>query len=165
MGILGRTLSLFFALVVFGVASVRVLAADDAVLTIINHGAGGVVEKTEFTLHDISALNQKTIVTTTPWTDGAQEFVGVACNGVLENIRRDVGEYVAKALNDYSVTIPAPALNDDACLIAVKRNGELMSVREKGPLWIVFPYDEDEKFESSAYQSYSIWSLSSIEAR
>ena len=44
-------------------------------------------------------------------------------------------------------------------LLAFERNGKPMSVREKGPLWIVYPYDSDAKFQSEVYYSRSIWQL------
>ncbi len=48
-------------------------------------------------------------------------------------------------------------------LIAFVQNGAAMTVRDKGPFWIVFPYDNDAKFMSSSYQSYSIWGLEHLD--
>jgi hypothetical protein len=42
-------------------------------------------------------------------------------------------------------------------------NGKPMPVREKGPLWIVFPYDESPKFRSDYIYSQSVWQLNRID--
>jgi len=42
-------------------------------------------------------------------------------------------------------------------------NGEPISRREKGPYWLVYPYDVDAKYQSEVVYSKSIWQLVSIE--
>ena len=50
-------------------------------------------------------------------------------------------------------------------LIAYKRNGQAMSVRDKGPIWIVFPFDSHERFRTDTMKSYSIWNLNRLDVR
>jgi len=38
-----------------------------------------------------------------------------------------------------------------------------MHVREKGPLWIVFPYDESSEFRTDYVYSQSVWQLSRLD--
>jgi hypothetical protein len=40
-----------------------------------------------------------------------------------------------------------------------------MTVREKGPLWIVYPYDKNEKFQTEEIYARSVWSLWKIIAQ
>jgi hypothetical protein len=42
-------------------------------------------------------------------------------------------------------------------------NGAEMSIRDKGPLWIVYPYDASDDFRSEVVYSRSIWQLDRIE--
>ena len=44
------------------------------------------------------------------------------------------------ALNDYSTEIPIKDFKEFATIIALKRDGEYMSVREKGPLFIYLSF-------------------------
>ncbi len=37
-----------------------------------------------------------------------------------------------------------------------------MSVREKGPLWIVYPYSSSPEFQNEVIYSRSIWQLNRI---
>jgi hypothetical protein len=66
---------------------------------------------------------------------------------------------VAEALNGYAVEIPVADLDDKAPIVAYFINGESFSRRDKGPLWVVFPYDSDEKYKSEVNYAYSIWQL------
>jgi hypothetical protein len=48
-------------------------------------------------------------------------------------------------------------------MIAFRMNGAPMSVRDKGPLWIVYPYDSDPRFQTEIIYSRSIWQLDRLE--
>lgn len=39
-----------------------------------------------------------------------------------------------------------------------------MSVRDKGPLWVIYPYDSDPALQSEVTYARSIWQLVRIEA-
>ncbi|MCW0470047.1 hypothetical protein OH492_17340 [Vibrio chagasii] len=43
------------------------------------------------------------------------------------------------ALNDYKVAVPKEDFDDYQPIIAIKQNGEFMSVRDKGPYWLDLP--------------------------
>ena len=42
-------------------------------------------------------------------------------------------------------------------------NGEIMSLRDKGPLWVIYPYDQNAAYRSEVTYSRSIWQLDRIE--
>ena len=63
------------------------------------------------------------------------------------------------------MVIPFDVLDSDEVLVAFARNGQPMSIRDKGPLWILFPFDADPDFLSDTYRTYSIWNLSYLEFR
>ncbi|HBQ6508802.1 TPA: oxidoreductase, partial [Klebsiella variicola subsp. variicola] len=43
-----------------------------------------------------------------------------------------------------------------------KMNGEYMRVRDKGPLFIVYPYDSSTELQNQIYYSRSAWQVSKI---
>ena len=69
------------------------------------------------------------------------------------------------ALNDYQVEIPVSDFREAGLLIAYKRNGATMRIRDNGPLWIVFPFSQNEELLNRAYLARSIWQLRSLEFR
>ena len=62
-------------------------------------------------------------------------------------------------MNDYETRIPMSDFNQFNVLLALKRNGEYMPVREKGPLFIVYPYDSSPELKSQKYYGRSAWQL------
>jgi hypothetical protein len=62
------------------------------------------------------------------------------------------------ALNDYAVPLPMSDANSGA-IIAYKMNGEYMPVRAKGPLWIMFPFDDKPELKTEAAYSRCVWQL------
>ena len=127
-------------------------------------GATNAGEEARFDRAMLEALGTRTIRTTTPWTDGAQSFRGTPLAALLERLGIEDGELMATAVNDYSVTIPVESVADTRPMIAFERNGRAMSLRNKGPLWIVYAYDSDPALRSKVIYSRSIWQLDRLHA-
>ena len=68
------------------------------------------------------------------------------------------------AANDYSVNIPLSDATPKGPILAYAMNGKRMTLREKGPLWLVYPYDTLNEYKSEVYYGRSIWQLVKIEA-
>lgn len=120
-------------------------------------------ESAQFDLDGLRALGLSSIETTTIWTDGKQVFQGVSLKDLLARLNATGGQVTAKAINDYSVVIPASDAADDGPIIAYMRNGVTMSVRDKGPLWIIYPYDSASRYRTEVIYSRSIWQLDRLE--
>lgn len=139
-------------------------AADEPVLTVSGlSGASG--PEVMLTLDQLRAMESRDLRTGTPWTYGPSIFTGVTGRRFVEALGADGSEVVADALNDYHVTIPFDVFASDTLLIAYARDGEPMPVRDKGPIWIVFPFDAQELYRSDSYKAYAIWSLDHLEFR
>jgi len=116
----------------------------------------------ELSLEDMDALEQVTFSTTTIWTDGETTFSGVPLKALLAHVEAKGAGIEMVALNAYAVSMPVSELEDDAPIVATRMNGETMSVREKGPFWVVFPYDRDPKYRTETVYSRSIWQLNRL---
>lgn len=119
----------------------------------------------QFTDATLSDLPQVSFSTTTLWTQGLISFSGPTLQSVLEvtGFTPDVEAIRLTALNDYSVTMETSLIGQNAPIVANRINGAPFSVRDKGPLWIMFPFDLDIKYRSESFYSLSIWQLSHIE--
>ena len=69
----------------------------------------------------------------------------------------------AIAVNNYSVPIPVADAVEGGPLLAFEINGAAMSIRDKGPLWIVYPYDSKTDYQSETIYSRSIWQLNRLQ--
>ena len=163
-----------FAALLFMVAEPSLGTADaalgsprgEAVLTVMGnvgvHNAGA----TAVFDHDmLDALPQREIRTSTEWTDGVKVFRGPLVSDVLAAARASGNVAVATALNDYSVEIPVSDFSAYPVILATSMDGETLTVRNKGPLWIVYPRDDYAELRNSEMNSRWIWQLRSLEIR
>lgn len=155
-------LSISFAMLLTAVGTA--VASDDladVVLTL--NFASEMAEAVEFTLEDLNAIGERQFSTTTIWTTGPQTFSGVSLDAFLSSQGIENGTILASAINDYTVEIPVSDAVIDGPMIAYRLNGEEMSIRDKGPLWIVYPYDSKSEYQAEVIYSRSIWQLDRIE--
>lgn len=112
----------------------------------------------------LEALDQTTIETSTIWTEGVQSFEGVSLAVLIEELGIKGETLRATAINDYTVEIPLSDAVEGGPIVAYRLNGETMSVRDKGPLWLIYPYDDNADYRTEVIYSRSIWQLDRIEA-
>ena len=118
-----------------------------------------------FDLARLDSLPQTGFATRTPWLEGERRFAGVAGAALVQALGATGTEVVATALNDYRVTIPFADFRDAGLLLATRIDGNPMPVREKGPVWIMYPFDTDARLRSELFYSRSIWQLRALEFR
>jgi hypothetical protein len=149
-----------------GAAGAADLPARDGAAILTVTGEIAVTNEGDAAVFDramLEALPAATIRTTTIWTDGVQEFTGVPLAALLETVGVEGGTIRATAINDYTVDIPVSDAVEDGPIVAYLLNGETMSVRDKGPLWVVYPYDADPDYQTEVIYSRSIWQLDRME--
>lgn len=110
----------------------------------------------------LNALGLEEIVTTTAWTDGPQTFRGVRLQTLLERLGASGTTVTATALNDFVTSFPVTDATQYGVLLASEMNGEEMSVRDKGPLWVVYPRDDFPELQQPEYNDRWAWQLRSI---
>jgi hypothetical protein len=137
-------------------------AAGEAILTatgdIKSPGAN-----IDFDLDALKALPVTSFATTTPWTKGVVTFTGVALKDFVAAVGPRGRTLHCVALNDYAVDIPVADAVKDGPIIAYLSDGKPMSVRQKGPLWIVYPYDRAPEYRTETAYARSIWQLRRVD--
>jgi len=138
------------------------------VLTV--RGRFGLVRAEAGVTFDIPTLERLGLIrftTTTAWTDGLITFEGVLLSRLLEVLAMpsDVTELAMTALNDYQVVIPVVDVHTWPVMIALKRDGQYMSVRNKGPLWVVYPRHAFPELAQAKHNSKWIWQLKEMVIR
>ncbi len=110
----------------------------------------------------LEKLGLVTIETTTPWYQGSMKFEGVPMDKLMADVGAKGQRVVAYALNDYTTEIPMEDFTKHHAILALKRNGEYMPVRDKGPLFVVYPYDSDPELKSQTFYSRSAWQVARL---
>lgn len=111
----------------------------------------------------LDALEQHTTTTTTPWLDGVHDFTGPLGVAILDAVGATGQTLNVIALNDYSAEVPTDDLRDYTVIFATHIDGAQLSVREKGPLFMIYPFDEKPELFNEVYFGRSVWQINRIE--
>ena len=138
---------------------------SDAVMLTVT-GAIGVTNSEAGAVFDLKMLQEIGVTgfaTSTTWTKGVIQFEGVSLKALLDRLGVTAGTLKMYAVNDYVIEVPVSDAVDGGPILAYKQDGDMMSVREKGPLWLVYPFDLDPQYRTEVIYSRSIWQLVRIE--
>ncbi|HVK31376.1 MAG TPA: hypothetical protein VM845_02590 [Burkholderiaceae bacterium] len=136
------------------------------VLTLRGRGIGSSngVDQASFDMAMLERLPQQRIVTQTPWYNKPRAFTGPLLRAVLAAAGAPGGEKARLvALNDYRVEMPLADVREHDVIVARLLDDKPMSVREKGPLFVMYPFDREPQLRNSQYFSRCVWQLRTIE--
>ncbi|MBZ6065822.1 molybdopterin-binding protein [Aeromonas schubertii] len=111
----------------------------------------------------LDALPSADIVTQTPWYDKARAFNGPTLKSLLALVGAKGTSLKITALNDYSVVIPIEDADLYGVILARTIDGKPLKIRDKGPLFMMYPYDQVPKLRSKLYYDRAIWQIARIE--
>lgn len=112
-----------------------------------------------FDLASLLSLPAARLVTSTAWTEEPVSFSGVLLRDLLAAVAAKGRVLHATAINDYAVDIPVDDAASYDVLVAYRMNGRAMSVRDKGPLWIIYPVDQHPELAGPDTEAKMIWQL------
>lgn len=121
-------------------------------------------DQMDFTLSELQALTQSDITTAHPWSIAPQHYHGVDMNalfGLLFNHRR-VLSIQLEALNDFSVAVDWSQIEAFSPILAWQEDEQVMTRRNKGPLWLVLPFDQVPKVQQADFLHFMVWQLRAI---
>ena len=101
-------------------------------------------------------------VTGTPWTEQKHRWEGVLMSDILRLVGAGSQNFRASALDDYHVQVEGIDFTQYPIILALKRDGKAMRVRHKGPIWLMFPWDDHPEIHNQTNIAFSVWQLSAI---
>ncbi|CEP34865.1 MULTISPECIES: molybdopterin-dependent oxidoreductase [Halomonadaceae] len=112
----------------------------------------------------LAALPQHEFETSTPWTEGSSHYSGPLMRDLLALLSQeyDADAVLVSALNGYEAEIPVSDFNDHDVILAMTKNGEAIPIREYGPLWVLYPFDQDETLLSEKIRFRAVWQVMHI---
>jgi hypothetical protein len=139
-----------------GAAPARDLGAPTGpVLLTVTDAAGG---SWSFDRAMIESLGWQTLTTLTPFTEGPQEFAGIPLSALVAATGAQGRMIEAVAINDYAAQIPVSHVTEHAVFLALDHNGEPMRVRDRGPIWIIYP-SEAVGAAQDRFDTMMVWQL------
>lgn len=120
-------------------------------------------KRAHFDMAMLAALPQITFRTRTPWYTQPRQFTGPLLRDVLSASGAQGSSLRLLALNDYQVEMPMDDPMRYDVIIARLLDDKPMAVRDKGPLFIMYPFDAQPELRSAVYYGRSAWQLRTIE--
>ncbi len=119
----------------------------------------------QFDMKMLEKLPQKSFTTQTPWYPQPVSFTGPLLRDVLAAAGAKGTKITAVALNDYKTEIPFDDATRHEVIVARLMNDRPMPIREKGPLFIVYPFDTKAELRTELYYNRSAWQLNALQVR
>ncbi|MEX3021714.1 molybdopterin-dependent oxidoreductase [Kluyvera sp. STS39-E] len=107
----------------------------------------------------LEKLGMESIQTTSPWYNGRTTFTGIPMQKLMDYLGAKGSILKVTALNDYTTVIPLSDFKNYNVILALKVDGEYMRIRDKGPLFIVYPYDSMPELNNQVFYSRSAWQV------
>ena len=114
-------------------------------------------------LDQLKSLPQHSFTTSTPWTEAKATFQGVLLKDFIAAVGATGTTVTITALDDYTNSIPITDAKDDGPMLAFLKDGELISIRDKGPLWLIYPFDDNAEYQTEETYAHSVWQIARIE--
>ena len=116
----------------------------------------------QFDRQMLEALGQTSFKTSSALSDKPQVFEGIPLRAVLDRVEAEGTSLVASALNNYKASIPWNDLSYDP-ILAMRVDGQVLRLRDKGPLWIVYPRDARVEVQTQEHDSRWVWQLNKLQ--
>ena len=150
-----KTLLIFMTVIM---SSVSAMAIGAPALEIRSGGQKLVLEREE-----LEAFPQTTVITRSPYFDGEVAFSGPTLKRIIENFGLSGETQITfRALNDYQVSGNLEEVLGLDAIIATRINSNLMSIRERGPFWIILPLSDRPELDDENYHRFMVWQLNAI---
>jgi hypothetical protein len=110
----------------------------------------------------LESLPKSKIDTQNPWEKGVVSYEGVLLRDLLDYLDANGNVLSIIALNDFRADISTADTRSIDIVLAYKRNGEYMPVRDKGPLFVVFPFTDNPSLAVESRFAQSVWQVTRI---
>lgn len=140
--------------------------AGPIILRLISTVDAGGGKKVELTMDQLLQVSQHEIVTGNDFIDGKRVFAGPLVRDVLALMPMDGAQQARLvARNDYFVDVDIEEFVKWDVILALTIDGEELSAREFGPIWVMYPIDDDPVLEDPLYNNRLIWQLVEVQFR
>jgi hypothetical protein len=116
-----------------------------------------------FDLAMLDAMARRTTTAETPWFDKAHRFEGTLLSAVLDAAGATGRALRVQAINGYEAIIPLEDVAAYQIILATRIDGKELSVRDKGPLFVIYPFDDHPELYNEVYFNRSVWQVETVE--
>ncbi|WP_146153883.1 oxidoreductase [Photobacterium sanctipauli] len=114
---------------------------------------------------EIEQLPQHKLSTHLPWFEGQARFEGVRLSVLLTTFSLEPERISFTALNDYQVDVSQEYIEKYQPLVAIKKNGNYLKVRDYGPYWLVASIDDYPELSETKQLAKMVWQIELIDVK
>ncbi|MGR3755599.1 MAG: molybdopterin-dependent oxidoreductase [Tranquillimonas sp.] len=151
----------FIAAAAIGLFAAQVASAQ-AILTVVQNDAAGNQVSKEYTAEQLLDMDPVEITTMNDYLDAPHVFTGPLLRDLIDTELKATDSIEVTALNDYKTKIPAAEALKYDVIVAVLQDGERMSLRDKGPFWVIYPMSDNPELQDPGFNDRLIWQLSGV---
>jgi hypothetical protein len=111
----------------------------------------------------LDAMASRTTTAETPWFDKVHTFEGPLLSAVLDAARAEGKALRVRAINGYEAIIPMEDVERYPIILATRIDGKVLSVRDKGPVFVIYPFDTSPELYNEVYYTRSVWQVETME--
>ena len=87
---------------------------------------------------------------------------GLEIRPLLKSLDLQGNNLYVEALDGYALDVPRADIEKYKVLLAVEVDGKRLTVREKGPAWVVYPVSDHKELDAPVFEARSVWQIKSI---
>lgn len=148
------------AVAVFAIHSAGAVLADDVLFRIHGKDGSHALDVTASMLGEMDNHRFKAVLP--GGTGTVQEVSGPLVRDLLKAAGLEGSKVVAKALDGYEMDIPMSDMTDFDVIAATRVDGKPLSVRDRGPAWIVYPNVDRPDLKDALYEARSVWQVKEL---
>ncbi|WP_211252982.1 molybdopterin-dependent oxidoreductase [Vibrio pacinii] len=116
----------------------------------------------EFDEPMLSQLEMGVIRTNNHVVEDIVEYKGPYLASLLDKVGAQGESVKVIAWDDYMVSIPISDIKKYQVILATHENGQKMTLDDKGPFFVVFPFSDFPELRNDFYYSLSVWQVREI---
>lgn len=117
---------------------------------------------TVFDLAMLKSLGTLTFSSETEWTEGTPTFTGVPLKALIEKVGASGTEILAMAADGYAISIPFADIDHYTILLVYAIDGMELDPTDKGPLWVMYRWDQMSPKEIEDKSPNAVWQLEQL---
>lgn len=117
-----------------------------------------------FDLKLLESLDQLEVVTHNPWFAGSNSYSGPLGRALVAAVGASTNSSMrVTSLNGFIAEIPVSDFLEYDVILALKKNGKYQRIRDRGPIFTIYPFDKYPQLNTEMHYNRSVWQVKSIE--
>lgn len=121
-------------------------------------------EHAEFDISLLESLEQIEITTHNPWFVGNNRYYGPLGRALIKAVGAEDATYMKiSSINGFIAEIPLSDFIEYDVIFALKKNGHYQRIRDRGPIFTIYPFDQHPHLNTEMHYNRSVWQIKTIE--